>query len=415
MKDYTAEIDSSIPRFLRRLASERQSKIFALLFFLLVQILWLVVVFQTADQRLLDFRTFDTYAFAVAKGFNPYLMAPSDLDALAISRWQLHVATAVLYPPILVFLLIPLTYLPPMLSALVWSSASVFAFALSGMFLSKLRRGNWVDPLVFFGQAVFAPVLITLASGQVNAFVLLCMVIALFALNSNRDAVAGWAIAIGILLKVIPIGFCAWLFWKQKWKPLAWTGITLLMLFLVSLPLIRTDIWLDYVLSATSPVGLSTVHTYPENVSLWTFFARLFPSQFAYDLAKTLSGLVLAIIVGVLWHSRHTLTHSLGISLIISGLMLIAPSSWLHWQVFLLIPFVVLLRDLKLVAEPRITPTHAAVLASYGLLQIQALIWRQFIDQPLIGSMGTYGIVVLFIVLVWRIMRGATTELRQVN
>ncbi len=65
------------------------------------------------------------------------------------------------------------------------------------------------------GAVVQNATLVTLASGQVNAFVLLCLVIFLFALDSNRDKVAGCALAIGILLKVFPIVFCAWLLWKQ--------------------------------------------------------------------------------------------------------------------------------------------------------------------------------------------------------
>lgn len=392
------------------LTRRRKIGFFSIAFFVIVQGVLLYVIFSSPERYLLDFRTFDSFAYSLTRGLNPYSLAQDEFNVLADSRWGLPVSYPYRYSPFLLFVLIPFTHLSPILSAFMWSCASISAFIISGFLMSKLRAGNWLDPLVFFMQSLFAPTLITVAAGQVNAFVLFSLVLAVYALDSRRSILAGGSIAIGTLIKVIPVVLCAHLVLRRGWKPLFWVAISTLFLFLISLAVVPPGLWLDYIMNSASLAGAGKMSVYPENEGIWTFFARIFPSQLAYPSALAASIMVGMIIAIVLWRGRRFNNYLLDMSLLLSGMSLIAPISWLHLQVILLLPFTILLRDFNIDNESHINSSHAAVFASFVLLNFQAITWRYFEEQPLIGSMGTYGIVILFVALVWRVSHSGTTN-----
>ncbi len=64
------------------------------------------------------------------------------------------------------------------------------------------------------------PIVLDLQHGNVNLFILFLLVVALFAYQKGRGAVAGLVLGLAIACKLTPALFLPYLLWKRSWRAL---------------------------------------------------------------------------------------------------------------------------------------------------------------------------------------------------
>jgi Glycosyltransferase family 87 len=394
-------------------------QVLAALFLIASQLFWFAFVFHAPGDRLTDYHDYDVFATASARGLDPYALQPSDVDSIARTRWGLgwqqlplpalavysnHLGLA--YSPLFYVLLRPLTFLDPLSGAMVWFIASCAALDVALLFLSELRQGHLVDPLMCILLAVFGPALQTLSGGQINAFLLLSLLVGLWGIGRKEPIVAGLGVSLSILSKPLPavLGLVAYILWKRDLKSLSSTGIWLFVFVILTSPFMGLMSWGEY-LSTVATYGRSLAPgRYVEEANLWTLLNRTVPEQFAPALAVGLSLFVLLLTGYAIWRGSGR-EWDLEVALLLTGILLITSSSLYHYLVILLIPLALLLRGLALPSNGwRLSTPQALVLISIILIELHALTWRQFASQPLLSSWGTAGLAILFGVLVWQVL-----------
>jgi Glycosyltransferase family 87 len=394
-------------------------QVLSAIFLIASQLVWFVVVFHDPSSRLTDYHHYDVFATAAASGLDPYALQISDADRIARTRWGLGwQALAVsppsdfggrlggFYSPLFYFLFRPLTMLAPLTGAMVWFAASCVALDLSVVILSTLRTRRLIDPLICLLTACFGPVLQTLSGGQINALLLLTILIAFWGFERQRPSLVGAGFGLALLLRPVPAipGLLGYLAWRRDLKSLGSIGLWLLALVFSTIPFVGLRSWGEYIIAVTVRGQRAVVDSYVEGVSVWTFANRIAPGDRSGAIALALSLTVALLIAYCLWRKKDP-EWGLAASLVLAGLLLAAPGTWFHYLVLLLIPFAFLLRGFS--PWPRnwhVSFSQWLVLASIALLELHALTWRVFESQPYLSSWGTLGLGLLSGVLVWEVL-----------
>jgi hypothetical protein len=168
-------------------------------------------------------------ARAVTAGISPYSAQPI-----------LPAAPPYLYPPLLALVLAPIANLPVPLLTSIW----LVLVAISLILLIPLLK-----PLVGWHRAIaavlcFYPAWKTFYDGQINGFVAVLLLCAIWAQQEKRGPLSGVALALGILLKVVPIFPLLMLVWRGHIRSLVGALVTLASVALIAAPWIGADIWI---------------------------------------------------------------------------------------------------------------------------------------------------------------------------
>lgn len=162
-----------------------------------------------------DWSTYYLSSLDARTGENPYR------DRVAQSPF--------IYPPLLLWLLTPFTYLHPCIGAILWVMVTLGAWAAVVWCTNDALARIWPpEPgedrsFVLWVPTMLAmrPIWRELGIGQVNLLVLACVTVAFWALTRKRDVLAGAMIAMGACIKILPITFLLPLFVWRRWKALA--------------------------------------------------------------------------------------------------------------------------------------------------------------------------------------------------
>jgi alpha-1,2-mannosyltransferase len=281
------------------------------------------------------------------------------------------------YPPIMAMILEPLMHVPPLAGSLGWFllklGMTVLAFTLVFRLVETIA-----EPFPPWAKAVtvmlsLRPITGDLSHGNINLFILLLVVAALFAFHRRKDWLAGIVLALGIACKVTPALFVPYLLWKRAWKSL-WGCALGLVVFLVLVPGLRFGFernltllrhWADNMVAPFVVQG--TVTSDHLNQSLPGLVFRLMthnPSGHdplglnpEYENFVTLDqrqagwlikGCMLAFAGVIIWSCRTSIRTRQGwrlaaeYSLVILGMLLFSERTWKHHCVTLMIPFAVL-------------------------------------------------------------------------
>lgn len=386
-------------------------------FLIISQLVWFVIVFRDPSSRLTDYHVYDVFGTAASRGLDPYALSLSEADSIARTRWgigwqSLSVPSpsgsgnllGFYYSPLFYLLFRPLTTFPPLPGAMVWYLASCVALDLSVLILSALRDRRLFDPLICVLAMFFAPVLQTLSGGQINAYLLLSLAIAFSGLEMKKPLLVGAGFGLSLLLKPLLaiFGLVGYLVWRRDFKSLGWTLFWLSTFFITSIPIVGLRAWSEYIFGVAAPTQGLITSGYVEGVSIWTFSNRMAPSGLAGALALSLSLGVVLVTAYHLWRYKE-LEGSSGASLVLVGLLLIAPGTWFHYLVLLIIPYAFLLRGFSpFPPNWQGSISKWLVIASFALLELHALTWKRFETQPYLSSWGTIGLGLLFGVLVFQ-------------
>jgi hypothetical protein len=171
---------------------------------------------RVARRQRNDFCTYYLASSDAARGVNPYR--------------DRELQSPYIYPPLLLWLVHPLTRLPIQPAAAVWAALTVLAWV--GL-VSATRRAVEAaagagagDPVAFGALALpsllaLRPIWRELGQGQVNMVVAVAVAVGFLALMRRRETLAGAAIAFAAVLKVLPVAFLVPLVVWRRWQALA--------------------------------------------------------------------------------------------------------------------------------------------------------------------------------------------------
>ena len=369
-----------------------------------------------------DFYTYYIAAYGFHRGKDIYQVTPGFKGAtrtlwaeLAQELRITNYAIPYLYPPLAAELIWPLTLLPPRWAALVWLVGTGLAFAASAWLLGRSSKSSFGTVLALGLLLFFIPPLTTLHAGQVNGLVLLALTFALYACTRRRPAWTGLGIAIGAMLKLVPILYLGYLGWRRRWRAVLMGLAGIALLFCLAIPLIRWSGVVSYAHSFTSLSRASGLFPIGANQGISGFFARLLTASSkrwyladSPQLARALwlgTSLSLAVATAALcWPTGDFYDHlGLEFALITTAISLPTPYVWYHQLAWLLIPFFVLTEHALI--QPSLRWMLVPLAVGYVLTDIHGLAWHYLESNPLLVSMPLYTTLLLWGLLAWLIVR----------
>jgi hypothetical protein len=283
----------------------------------------------------------DIYLFAGQKavhGLNPY--------------WPFNIGSSFVYPPTALLAFVPLSYLS--YSREVWATINTISLLLILSVLSQIlsnRLSMTGEIWITAGALFFAPFLEQITIGQVDAFVLLGVVLFAFGVLKPRYQFLGdCGLAIAISFKITPVILAALPLFYRDWQRCKRISVFLLTLVFISVLAFGLEPWFDFF--AILP---KLFQGYPATVNQAItpsidWLARHFTSGVNLSWIGTVfSALILTLWVAVLI-LRNKFKNPIAVISFGIVVMTISPTSiWYHHLVFLLVPIISLLlsADLK--------------------------------------------------------------------
>ena len=143
-----------------------------------------------------------------------------------------------LYPALLAYSLVPLTFLAYSSAELVWNLACLAAYGC-GVYLfircvrlSGLRSPLWVPAIVVLAL-VWPPLLIGIQHGQVVPWIFFLLALCLWGVLANRPYVAGFSLGLAMALKIGPVLYLLYLVMLRRWRIAGISLVTFLVLLCV--------------------------------------------------------------------------------------------------------------------------------------------------------------------------------------
>jgi hypothetical protein len=324
-------------------------------------------------------------------------------------------------PPLVALLLQPLAGWPLADALAAWRFLSLALLALAALLVVRAYRASprsWLALGVLM-LCMMTPAVSGLADGELSIVLLALAALAVWAMLREHALI--WGAALGAMAALNPamlvlLPFAAL---QRRWRALAAGLAAFVLLALAGLLALGMRTQLVYVLGVLPRLAIST--SWVENQSLFALVSRLYevdrlaPQPAVAGNVARLSGAValgVALLTAILAR-RSALRVDLAFGLWLTGMLLVLPVSWLHYQVLLVIP---LAQGLVLARERAggLSWPAAALYALAWMLIGQGDRWL-FYDGTLLGafwqlvlSYKCYGMLLLFaaIVLATRPERG---------
>jgi len=386
---------------------------------------WLLVValvmlyagwigYQVVRNKLYDFNLYYIAADGLHQGVDVYALARDYSDAnrprwaeLAARHGIEYYAPPYRYPPLTAQLVLPLTLLPPRVAGTIWMALTAATFIVSAWLLGKSSPLPYGMVLAYLLLLVFVPPLTTMHAGQVNGFLLLALSLAVYSLARHDWIGAGVGLAVGTLLKLIPLALVLYLPWRRLWRATA-IVVTVIVLLLLTVPLTFGPGTLQAYARQFFVMGQpGMIFTMPPNQSWNGFWGRLLLDRIdndtIYKIYLVSAALTVFCTVVCCWPFRKLAPHwRLEFALIVCALQLITPYAWYHQLVLLLMPFFVIVCEITVGRAPRwwLAPLALGFLAT----DLHGLLWHH-ITPTLLLSTPFYTTVMLWGMLAWLVVR----------
>ncbi|MFQ6100790.1 MAG: glycosyltransferase family 87 protein [Anaerolineae bacterium] len=370
--------------------------------------------YQVVRNELYDFNLYYIAAAGFRQGVDIYALAREYTGAnqprwaeLAVQHGVEYYAPPYRYPPLTAQLVLPLTLLPPKVAGSVWIALTAVTFIVSAWLLGKSSHLPYGVPLSHLLLFLFVPPLTTMHAGQINGFLLLALSLAVYSL-ARRDWIGtGVGLALGTLLKLIPLALVLYLPWRRLWKATI-IAVIVIVALLLTVPLTlgpgTLQAYARYFFTIGQP---GTVFATPPNQSLNGFWGRLLINQVdsgvIYRIYLVSAMLVMLCTLACCWPGGAFVPHwRIEFALIVCALQLITPYTWYHQLVLLLLPLLVLACEIVIGHAPRWWLAPLAI--GFLLTDLHGLLWHH-ITPTLLLSTPFYTIVMLWGMLAWLTLR----------
>lgn len=369
--------------------------------------------YQWMRDSLIDFNVYYISAYGFAHGMDVYGMGREHgttnrplWDNLAAAAGIKVYTAPYRYPPLTAQLVYPLTWLPGRVAGLIWLLLTALALLASARQLGKLAVTAQGPALAYLLLLGYVPPLTVMHAGQVNAFVLLAIVLGMVALARSRSVLAGIAFAVAAHLKLMPVALCFYLPWRKQWRATLAAAVALVGLLLTAPLLFTPDILARYAENFFAVTEGARVVSSPTNQSLAGFWGRTLPMldvDTIYQIYLLAALVLLVATVAVCWPMR-TLppTWKLEVGLIVCAILLLPPYTLYHMLLLLLVPLVVVV---EMLWSERRWALLLLVLVLVVATNLHGLFWHTFAGLPWLMSFPFWLILVLWGIQAWAIVR----------
>lgn len=354
-------------------------KVFAFIFFL--------VSFSILCKSLfLNFYPdFSQYYFG-AKAINPYL-------------------NGVIYPPLALMIFSPLRLMPFIMAEKVWTILSLISLFASVYLIFRMYKQKLFSTFgfVILGLVCLSfPVKFTLGMGQINNFILLIFVSAIYFLQHKRNYLASFLLSLSFSIKLFPAYLILQFVAMKKRKILLSFLSSIILLSVLAFILIdsKTNLYFYQHFLPTLLIGWKTDYY---NQAITGFIGRSFPPNlFSQLLVDLLSASIILISCLVIFKARKNKELvNMGFGLLITLNLIVNNFSWQHHFVFLIFPFLATLFYLQKLKNNRkflLLLFISYVLVSFNLVNPHTV-------PILLQSHVLYGAILLWILEVYFIWK----------
>jgi hypothetical protein len=354
-------------------------KFFVLIFFLISFLILCKSLFLNF------YPDFSQYYFG-GKAINPYL-------------------SGVIYPPLSLVIFAALKFIPFYLAEKIWAVLSLLSLFTSIYLIFKIYQQKLFSILGFLvlGLVCFSfPVKFTLGMGQINNFILLIFVAAIYFLQQKKNWLAAFLLSLSFAIKLFPSFIMLQFIVMKKWKFLLAFISSLILLSIVSFILIgpKTNLYFYQHFLPTLLTGWKIDYY---NQALTGFIGRSFSynffSQLLVDLISLFFILVSCLVVFKSRMNKELMNMSFG--LLITLNLIVNNFSWQHHFVFLIFPFLATLFYIQKLKNNRkllFTLFISYCLISFNLVNPHAV-------SVLLQSHVLYGAILLWgleVYLIWK-------------
>lgn len=274
-------------------------------------------------------------------------------------------------PPV-ALLCLPLEWLSYEHAAIVWFFFELICLSVSIVFLLRwlgVEKRVVLASLSALLILVWAPITSELVLGQLNALLFVLLVGAWQALRSGKDIQGGILLGSAIAVKLVPWPIIIFLMLRRHWRATYAAVTTIAIANVAAATLIGFDRITNYYLNIGMSVS-SLYHAHISNFSLWTIGWRIFdgtgspvlnvPGVYAPPLfsAPAIAPFIsiaipfaMLIFGSIFALQARTLDTSFGI--LICLMILVSPVTWDHYLIPVLIPLVIVVRNLSSLNWPR--------------------------------------------------------------
>ncbi|MCX6730911.1 MAG: glycosyltransferase family 87 protein [Candidatus Roizmanbacteria bacterium] len=158
-----------------------------------------------------DFYDYWIGAKLLRAGLSPYGIGSHFIEIKNNFHLHFHVATGYSYPPFTAWIMHPLSFVEPHIAAWIWMLCSLVQYAFLCYQFMKQYKNKWV----YLFLLTFSPILYSIASGQINIFILMCLWIWL---KKSKSWVGSLCFALVCVIKVYPVLLLLLFIVKKKWK-----------------------------------------------------------------------------------------------------------------------------------------------------------------------------------------------------
>jgi alpha-1,2-mannosyltransferase len=302
----------------------------------------------------------------------------------------------VIYPPPALVIFRALTFLPFILVEKIWTILSIISLFASIYLIFRLFRKPIISTsgFIILGLVCLSfPVKFTLGMGQINNFILLIFVAAIYFLN-KKNYLSAFLLSLSFAIKLFPAYLILQFVAMKKWKFLLTFLISLFLLSLFAFITIGLKVNL-YFYQHFLPTLLTGWKTDYYNQALTGFVGRSFVHNFfSVVLVNLLSLLFILSSCLVVFKARKNKTLlNMSFGLLITLNLIVNNFSWQHHFVFLIFPFLATLfyiQKLKNKCKWLFTLFITYVLVSINLVNPDAV-------PVLFQSHVLYGAVLLWV------------------
>lgn len=324
-----------------------------------------------------------------------------------------------LYPPFLAQLMMPLAVLTRYETAtLLWFGLNIALLAYTIMLLVPYVPQRWVK-WMWVAPIVFIPIWQAFFIGQVTIIMLALLTAAWAARREDQPGLAGALIALAAWIKVFPGVLLLYFLWKKDWKVVLGAAVAGTILGVFQVAISGPELMIEFLDVLFSLTAGGQPHATFENLSIFAFASKLFQFNIHVDpvvvnnalYTLTRFGLTAFIVAltayTVLWsrvdtrRGSSTVWHfDLEYSLVILTILLLGSTLWISGLPPVLLVVILMLRNLHHYRDPAIALT--AILASVILILLYQPSIIILFDQhnPLLLSLGFFGIMGIWITLV---------------
>ncbi|MCL1464408.1 glycosyltransferase family 87 protein [Argonema galeatum] len=271
--------------------------------------------------------------------------------------------------PIFAILFTPISFLPKLAAQILITILGLICIFLSGYLLLKLTKASGWQKLAIAGLIlVNGPLYYSLKQGNSTHFVFLMLIAALFCIRDRREIWLGVLLAIAALIKIPLFVLGVYFVMRGRWRVVVGFSAALLAIVAASVLLFGVDLHITWfekcILSfAGKPLAAFNVQ------SVDGFLVRLLndvdlkswqPLEIGWEF-KVWRYLLISVLVGgtiwVCWRSKPPRTiesEYLEFSIVLCIALLIAPISWTHYYLYLVLPLSLYICDRLAVPQGKI-------------------------------------------------------------